>query len=147
MNLPDDGPQALSPDSHLTKFKKETLPLTRKFINPPSSSIGTHALALDRAKMLEEADFFETAHTAAAQSGQSSVPTDLEDIEPHFITFIEAINGNGYVDVFLFCHSAHITARGESWKWTVPPETGLSTGDLALPCSKSVLSFQYRVSC
>jgi ubiquitin carboxyl-terminal hydrolase L3 len=51
---------------------------------------------LERAKLLDEADFFEAAHTAAAQSGQSAVPTDL-DVDTHFITFIEAENSKGYV--------------------------------------------------
>jgi ubiquitin carboxyl-terminal hydrolase L3 len=45
--------------------------------------------------LLDEADFFETAHKSAAQSGQSAVPTDLENVEEHFITFIEADNGKG----------------------------------------------------
>jgi ubiquitin carboxyl-terminal hydrolase L3 len=45
--------------------------------------------------LLDEADFFETAHKSAAQSGQSAVPTDLENVEEHFITFIEAENDKG----------------------------------------------------
>jgi hypothetical protein len=50
--------------------------------------------ALERAKLLDEADFFTSAHTAAAQAGQSAVPTDL-DVDTHFIAFIEAINDQG----------------------------------------------------
>lgn len=51
---------------------------------------------MERAKHLEEATFFESAHTAGAQAGQSSVPTDL-DVDEHFITFIEAVNDKGWV--------------------------------------------------
>lgn len=51
--------------------------------------------ALERAKALEEADFFETAHTAGAKAGQSAAPTDLDDVDHHFLTFIEAVNDKG----------------------------------------------------
>ncbi|GFZ43898.1 hypothetical protein JCM24511_01618 [Saitozyma sp. JCM 24511] len=78
LNLPSDGPYALKADSSLLKFKAASLPLT----------------GLERAKLLDEADFFEAAHTAAAQTGQSAVPTDL-DVDTHFITFIEAENLKG----------------------------------------------------
>lgn len=50
--------------------------------------------AMDRAKLLDEADFFEAAHTSAAQAGQSAVPEDL-DVDTHFIAFIEGVNGKG----------------------------------------------------
>lgn len=50
--------------------------------------------------MLDEATFFEAAHTSAAQAGQSAVPTDL-DVDTHFITFIEALNDKGCVEVLL----------------------------------------------
>ncbi|RSH80913.1 ubiquitinyl hydrolase 1 [Apiotrichum porosum] len=75
LNLPEGS---LKPDSPLVKFKAETLPLD----------------PLARAKLLDEADFFEEAHTAAAQSGQSAVPTDL-DVDTHFIAFVEATNAKG----------------------------------------------------
>lgn len=45
--------------------------------------------------MLEEADFFETAHTSSAKSGQSAPPVDLDDVKSHFIAFIEATNSQG----------------------------------------------------
>lgn len=51
-------------------------------------------LASARAKLLDEADFFEAAHISAAQHGQSAVPEDL-DVDTHFIAFIEGINGKG----------------------------------------------------
>lgn len=54
-----------------------------------------YGLALERAKMLDEADFFETAHTAAAKSGQSAPPVDLDNVDTHFLTFIEAVNSKG----------------------------------------------------
>jgi ubiquitin carboxyl-terminal hydrolase L3 len=47
-----------------------------------------------RAKLLDEADFFEAAHTSAAQHGQSAVPEDL-DVDTHFICFIQAVNAQG----------------------------------------------------
>ena len=53
-------------------------------------------VAIDRAKLLDEADFFEAAHSAAAQSGQSAVPDDLE-ASGHFIAFIAADNEKGWV--------------------------------------------------
>jgi ubiquitin carboxyl-terminal hydrolase L3 len=49
---------------------------------------------MERAKLLDEADFFQAAHTAAARTGQSAVPTDL-DVDTHFIAFIEATNSQG----------------------------------------------------
>ncbi|WWC94181.1 hypothetical protein V866_001020 [Kwoniella sp. B9012] len=78
LNLPEKGPDALNPDSQLMKFKSASLPLS----------------ALDRAKLLDESDFFTQAHTSASQSGQSSIPDDL-DVDTHFITFIEAVNEKG----------------------------------------------------
>jgi len=53
-------------------------------------------VAVERATLLDNADFFQAAHTAAASSGQSAVPTDL-DVDTHFITFIEALNDKGSV--------------------------------------------------
>jgi ubiquitin carboxyl-terminal hydrolase L3 len=50
----------------------------------------------DRAKLLEDAEFFSTTHTNLAQQGQSSVPEDL-DVDNHFICFVEAVNAKGYV--------------------------------------------------
>lgn len=60
--------------------------------------------------MLDEADFFETAHKSAAQSGQSAVPTDLENVEEHFITFIEAENVKGSA-VSSGPHEIQLTSR------------------------------------
>ncbi|ORY33958.1 peptidase C12, ubiquitin carboxyl-terminal hydrolase [Naematelia encephala] len=78
LNLPDSGPYALKADSPLVKFKQASIPLN----------------TVDRAKLLDESTFFSEAHTSAAQTGQSAVPTDL-DIDTHFIAFIEAENENG----------------------------------------------------
>lgn len=67
------------------------------YVLPPGEIVSTADIgfpALDRAKLLDEADFFEKAHTAAAQTGQSAVPTDL-DVDTHFIAFIEAPNAKG----------------------------------------------------
>jgi ubiquitin carboxyl-terminal hydrolase L3 len=52
---------------------------------------------------LDTTDFFSAAHTAAAQTGQSAVPEDL-DVDTHFIAFIEAVNDAGSV-------SGALTAR------------------------------------
>ena len=49
---------------------------------------------MGRAKLLDEADFFQVAHTAAAQTGQSAVPDDL-DVDTHFIAFVQAENDQG----------------------------------------------------
>jgi ubiquitin carboxyl-terminal hydrolase L3 len=57
-------------------------------------SFQTDRSGVDKAKKLDEATFFEAAHTAAAQTGQSAVPTDL-DVDTHFIAFVEAINDQG----------------------------------------------------
>ncbi|CAD6564744.1 MAG: ubiquitinyl hydrolase 1 [Tremellales sp. Tagirdzhanova-0007] len=78
LNLPSSGPYALAPNSALMNFKAASLPLS----------------AIDRAALLEKADFFENAHTSAAQSGQSAIPDDL-DVIHHFIAFIEAENSKG----------------------------------------------------
>ncbi|WWD17303.1 hypothetical protein CI109_101743 [Kwoniella shandongensis] len=78
LNLPERGPDALGPDSQLNKFKASTIPLA----------------PLERAKLLDETDFFEAAHTAAAHAGQSAIPTDL-DVDTHFIAFVEAVNEKG----------------------------------------------------
>ncbi|OCF36844.1 ubiquitin carboxyl-terminal hydrolase L3 [Kwoniella heveanensis BCC8398] len=78
LNLPEQSPDALAPDSHLAKFKAESLSKT----------------PIERAKLLDEADFFTAAHTAAAQTGQSAIPEDL-DVTTHFITFVEGVNENG----------------------------------------------------
>ncbi|KAK4684671.1 ubiquitin carboxyl-terminal hydrolase L3, partial [Tremellales sp. Uapishka_1] len=78
LNLPNSGPYALEPDSNLLKFKAQSLPLS----------------PIERAKLLDTTDFFSEAHTAAAQSGQSHIPEDL-DVDTHFIAFIEAVDDNG----------------------------------------------------
>ncbi|WVQ82384.1 hypothetical protein IAT38_004512 [Cryptococcus sp. DSM 104549] len=78
LNLPERGPDALSPDSKLAQFKAESIPLT----------------GAERAKLLDETTFFSEAHTAASQTGQSAVPTDL-DVDTHFIAFVEGVNEKG----------------------------------------------------
>ncbi|RXK38291.1 ubiquitin carboxyl-terminal hydrolase L3 [Tremella mesenterica] len=78
LNLPSEGAYALTPDSPLLRFKEASLPLS----------------PLKRAELLDTADFFEAAHKAAASSGQSAVPEDL-DVDTHFITFIQASNSKG----------------------------------------------------
>ncbi|WWC70192.1 uncharacterized protein I206_104142 [Kwoniella pini CBS 10737] len=78
LNLPEKGQDALDPNSQLMKFKSASLPLS----------------PIDRAKLLDESNFFSEAHLSASQSGQSSIPDDL-DVDTHFIAFIEAINENG----------------------------------------------------
>ena len=72
--------------------------------------------------MLDEADFFETAHKSAAQSGQSAVPTDLENVEEHFITFIEAENAKGYVPLPSLGRRLMRVERNEWSRWTVDEE-------------------------
>ncbi|ORX36618.1 peptidase C12, ubiquitin carboxyl-terminal hydrolase [Kockovaella imperatae] len=80
LNLPSSGEYALKQDSPLIHFKTASVPLS----------------PLDRAKLLDKADFFEAAHTVAAQSGQSAVPQGEDvDVDTHFITFIEAENSKG----------------------------------------------------
>ncbi|KAL1405383.1 ubiquitinyl hydrolase 1 [Vanrija albida] len=79
LNLPEG---ALTPGSQLLKFKAAT------------EALGP----LERAKLLDEADFFESAHTAAAQAGQSAVPEDL-DVDTHFIAFVQAPNAKGELRV------------------------------------------------
>ncbi|WVQ99418.1 hypothetical protein IAU59_006552 [Kwoniella sp. CBS 9459] len=78
LNLPEKSPDSLAPDSHLAKFKADSLPKT----------------PIERAKLLDEAEFFSTAHTAAAQTGQSAIPEDL-DVTTHFIAFVEGVNEKG----------------------------------------------------
>jgi len=65
-----------------------------------SMADGLGRSAVDRAKVLEETDFFEAAHVTAAQSGQSAVPTDL-DVDTHFIAFVEAENDKGLAEKLL----------------------------------------------
>jgi ubiquitin carboxyl-terminal hydrolase L3 len=92
MNLPDG---ALKEDSPLMKFKKESLKLERELsLARVTLRAEADPSASARAKLLDEADFFEAAHTSAAQHGQSAVPEDL-DVDTHFIAFIEGINGKG----------------------------------------------------
>ncbi|WVQ72587.1 hypothetical protein IAR50_002145 [Cryptococcus sp. DSM 104548] len=79
LNLPQEGPDAIDPSSKLAQFKAESLPLS----------------GLERAKLLDETTFFSDAHTSAAQEGQSSVPTDLDNVDEHFIAFVEAVNEDG----------------------------------------------------
>lgn len=72
--------------------------------------------------MLDEADFFETAHKSAAQSGQSAVPIDLENVEEHFITFIEAENSKGYVPLPSLGRQLMRVERNEWSRWTADEE-------------------------
>lgn len=78
LNLPSS---LVSAHSALSKFYTESFPLS-----------GT-----ERAKLLDETSFFEEAHQAAAQSGQSKVPvTDDElDVDLHFISFVQASGEDG----------------------------------------------------
>ncbi|WVO16295.1 hypothetical protein L204_103970 [Cryptococcus depauperatus] len=69
LNLPEGDTTSLTPGSELAQFKAMSLSMS-------------------------EATFFSDAHTAAAQTGQSNVPTDL-DVDTHFIAFVEGANENG----------------------------------------------------
>lgn len=52
--------------------------------------------ALERAKLLDNTEFFTEAHTASAQSGQSEVPTgEALNVENHFLAFVQAKNKKG----------------------------------------------------
>lgn len=79
LNLPTSVP--ISNDSALARFRAESLPLD------PTA----------RAKLLDETSFFEQAHKAAADSGQSSVPQTAEelDVDLHFISFVPAKGADG----------------------------------------------------
>lgn len=49
-----------------------------------------------RAKLLDETDFFTSAHTAVAQSGQSEVPSgEALNVDNHFIAFVQKTNSKG----------------------------------------------------
>nr|ODN97700.1 ubiquitin carboxyl-terminal hydrolase L3 [Cryptococcus depauperatus CBS 7855] len=78
LNLPEGDTTSLTPGSELAQFKAMSLSMS----------------GAERANLLEEATFFSDAHTAAAQTGQSNVPTDL-DVDTHFIAFVEGANENG----------------------------------------------------
>ncbi|KAI9639769.1 uncharacterized protein MKK02DRAFT_40094 [Dioszegia hungarica] len=79
LNLPDG---VLELDSALVKFKQDSLSLD------PAA----------RQKLLEEADFFREAHTAATTAGQSAIPEDL-NVDGHFLAFVEARNTEGEMRV------------------------------------------------
>jgi ubiquitin carboxyl-terminal hydrolase L3 len=83
LNLPRDAsPYALPRDSLLTKFYNDTKDMT----------------GLERAKALNDATFFEEAHKRVAESGQSSVPRtaeELDDVDLHFISFVEGTAADG----------------------------------------------------
>jgi ubiquitin carboxyl-terminal hydrolase L3 len=64
---------SLSEDSPLMKFVKET-----KTLSPD-----------ERAKHLENTDIFATAHETSANKGQTKPPSTSEDINLHFIAFVE----------------------------------------------------------
>lgn len=77
------------------KFKAESLPMPRQCHTARACTVDNVLLAaLERAKFLESADFFESAHKAASQSGQSAVPENVH-VDTHFIAFIEAENEKG----------------------------------------------------
>nr|ODN88356.1 ubiquitin carboxyl-terminal hydrolase L3 [Cryptococcus depauperatus CBS 7841] len=78
LNLPEGDATSLTPGSELAQFKAMSLSMS----------------GAERANLLEKATFFSDAHTAAAQTGQSNVPTDL-DVDTHFIAFVEGANENG----------------------------------------------------
>lgn len=77
LNLPAGS---LAADSPLVKFKQD----------------GEGLDGRGRAKLLDEATFFEAAHTAAAETGQSAVPQGADkDVDTHFIAFVEAEDRHG----------------------------------------------------
>lgn len=101
LNLPERGPDALNPDSKLAQFKAESLPLSGTlFCHLLFLRVGRYwhictYTGLERAKLLDETTFFTVAHTNAAQTGQSVVPTDL-DVDEHFIAFVEGVDEKGW---------------------------------------------------
>jgi hypothetical protein len=84
------------PDSPITKFIDSCqgkrfnqpnplrFPLTSVFLSP-----FTDKTPLERAKFLESEDLFANIHAAAAASGQTAVPKDL-DTDLHFTCFVQA---------------------------------------------------------
>ena len=53
---------------------------------------------IERAKALDEATFFEEAHKRVAMSGQSTAPRtaeELDDVDLHFISFVEGTAEDG----------------------------------------------------
>ncbi|GHJ85334.1 hypothetical protein NliqN6_1736 [Naganishia liquefaciens] len=84
LNLPRDAssPYSLPQDSLLAQFYSDTRDMT----------------GIERAKALDEATFFEDAHKRVAESGQSSVPRtaeELDDVDLHFISFVEGTAEDG----------------------------------------------------
>jgi hypothetical protein len=78
LNLPSN---LLSPDSPLTTFKSQSLPLT----------------PLSRAQLLDTSPFFEQAHNSSVSSGQSKVPVSQEEIDTdnHFLSFVMGEHKDG----------------------------------------------------
>jgi ubiquitin carboxyl-terminal hydrolase L3 len=84
LNLPRDpsSPYALAQDSLLAKFYQDTKDLS----------------GIEKAKALDAATFFEEAHKRVAESGQSAVPRtadELENVDLHFISFVEGTAADG----------------------------------------------------
>ncbi|KAH8088235.1 hypothetical protein HD553DRAFT_348742 [Filobasidium floriforme] len=81
LNLPPSTTTSISPDSPLSTFKLQSLPLS----------------PLARAKLLDETPFFETAHQNSVAAGQSRVPEGVEERETdlHFIAFVKGGHADG----------------------------------------------------
>lgn len=75
LNLPPSPTTSISPDSPLSTFKHQSLPLS----------------PLSRAKLLDETPFFETAHQSSVAAGQSRVPQEEGERETdlHFVAFVK----------------------------------------------------------
>ncbi|KAJ9125551.1 hypothetical protein QFC22_000513 [Naganishia vaughanmartiniae] len=93
LNLPRDpsSPYALAQDSPLAKFYQETKDLS----------------GVDKAKALDAATFFEEAHKRVAETGQSTVPRtaeELDQVDLHFISFVEGTAADGYLSLYCIQH-------------------------------------------
>jgi len=66
----------IDPTSPLAKFFTEVMPLSPEL----------------RAKTLQETHLFADAHVTAASLGQSAVPSVNDDVDLHFIVFIQAMS-------------------------------------------------------
>ncbi|KAJ9100102.1 hypothetical protein QFC19_005782 [Naganishia cerealis] len=72
-------------DSPLAKFYQETKDMS----------------GVEKAAALDAATFFEEAHKRVAESGQSTVPRtaeELEQVDLHFISFVEGTAADGLTD-------------------------------------------------
>lgn len=80
LNLPRDAEAAyILPGTELARIRAEALPKTM----------------LDRARVLEESQAFETAHARAARLGQSAAPSsaEAERLGNHFVAFVKGADG------------------------------------------------------